>query len=419
MIKFFLSFLEEQNISYRITNGYEEIEKKSIDHSDYDILFTKNEFNNIDSIILKFALANNLKIVQMYHQGQYAKNFFLFDPKTLLLLNLDLYGQLSRHNISILDEREVFNKKLRYKGLAILEPEQEFIQYLIKKIDKGVISLEAFEKLRNLFTDEEKKCVAYLKLFFKDSYQQLSQILKSSDYDNFQKKNKEFKSDFLNNKKTAKESFFSKGTRVIGRIISPTGITIAFLGPDGSGKSTIIDGLIKKHLPFRRDDYFHLKPILKNNQSNEVVVADPHAKKPYSPLKSYGKLGYFIYQYNIGWLKNILLLKRKSSLIIFDRYFDDLLVDSKRYRYGGNNSIANLMKYFIPRPSLYFVLTADGNIIHGRKQEVSKDELTRQLKGYSNLEDGKRYVGIDVSKSPNEIIDEIYEILMLKMNERY
>ena len=76
MIKLFLSFLEEQNISYRITNGYEEIEKNSNDHSDYDILFTKNEFNNIDITILKFSLAINLKIVQMYHQGQYAKNFF-------------------------------------------------------------------------------------------------------------------------------------------------------------------------------------------------------------------------------------------------------------------------------------------------------------------------------------------------------
>ena len=106
-------------------------------------------------------------------------------------------------------------------------------------------------------------------------------------------------------------------------------MTICFLGPDGSGKSTIIEQLLTQELPFDEKEYFHLKPIKKSSTENNAMVADPHKYPPYSKMKSYVKLFYFIYQYNLGWLKNILPLKIKSSLVIFDRYFDDMLADNR------------------------------------------------------------------------------------------
>ena len=40
---------------------------------------------------------------------------------------------------------------------------------------------------------------------------------------------------------------------------------ICFLGPDGSGKSTIIEKLLIQELPFKNKEYFHLKPIKKKS----------------------------------------------------------------------------------------------------------------------------------------------------------
>ena len=121
----------------------------------------------------------------------------------------------------------------------------------------------------------------------------------------------------------------------------------------------------------------------------------------------------------MGWLKHIVRLKIKSSLVIFDRYYDDVLADNKRYRYGGSKTIAKCIRYFIPKPKLYFILTTHANIIHKRKQEVPLQELQRQIKAYRNLADNKRYFNIDVSKTPEEIVLEITKIIMQKMNERY
>ncbi|MEE9326115.1 MAG: hypothetical protein V3U71_02390 [Cocleimonas sp.] len=198
------------------------------------------------------------------------------------------------------------------------------------------------------------------------------------------------------------------------------GLAISFLGPDGSGKSTIIEELISNQLPFRRHDYFHLKPIIKKESATiNTIVEDPHKFPVYSRLKSALKLLYFIGQYNIGWLLYVTPLKFKASLVIFDRYYDDMLVDYRRYRYGGSIALAKTVRVIIPRPELYFILVADPQVIYTRKQEVSFEELKRQIKKYEQLADNKRYFLINVDRSPREISAEIKSIILEKVSERY
>ena len=210
--------------------------------------------------------------------------------------------------------------------------------------------------------------------------------------------------------------FWVKNSSMRNKNLRVKGISIAFLGPDGSGKSTIISGLLDKDLPFERSDYFHLKPFKQKEGIVNPVVQDPHKNAPYGVLKSYFKLLVFIVQYNYGWVKNINPLLGKSSLIIFDRYYDDLLVDFRRYRYGGSLKIAKWVSNLIPKPDLCFILTAESDIIYQRKQEVSLEELKRQIMGYRTLIDGERYIDIDVSRSPNEIVSQIRMIIQKKMN---
>ena len=193
---------------------------------------------------------------------------------------------------------------------------------------------------------------------------------------------------------------------------------ISFLGPDGSGKSTIIEKIKQTNL-FSEYYYFHLKPLTdKNLDCNVDIVTDPHAKPIYSKSKSFVKLIYLTIQYNWGWLKNILRLNNKTTLIIFDRYFDDLIVDHKRYRYGGSIVFARFIRLFIPKPEIYFILTAGAEILFERKREVSLDELKRQLKEYKKLVDNKRYFEIDVNRTLDDIIKDIIKLIKINKDSK-
>lgn len=194
------------------------------------------------------------------------------------------------------------------------------------------------------------------------------------------------------------------------RLLSKS-IEISFLGPDGSGKSTIIELLKKEELIFKDIRYFHLKPRLLGAKGDGKPVVNPHGKAPYRGVLSYLKLIHFILDYIFGYVVKILSLKLKSSLIIFDRYYDDILVDPLRFRYGGSLKLSKFMRNFIPKPDIYFVLTTDPKIIFERKQEVAFDELKRQIEVYNSFVDNKKYFKIDVSQTPERIVDDIIDIL--------
>ncbi|MFK7780479.1 MAG: hypothetical protein QM490_05095, partial [Candidatus Gracilibacteria bacterium] len=345
MIFRLFNFFKNNNIAFCIINGYKDILEQIDTESDIDILLKLESFSHIEDILKKFCIEENLKIVQALHHDLWAKNIFLFNPIDGQYLNLDLYGELSRKEKVFFEEIDIFNTLGVYEGIPILSSEKEFINYLIKKLDKDDLSKENFMHLKSLYIRDELKCTEHLTKLFPQKYKLLVDAFKNDSFQLIKQTRDEIVLDFYNNIKVNKKRSLLNLKRTIKRVIKPTGLTISFLGPDGSGKSTIIDTLLEKRLPFRRDDYFHLKPVITKKVSlQDEMVTDPHKHVPYSPPKSYIKLLYFLYQYNVGWLKNISNIKIKSSLIIFDRYFDDMLVDYKRYRYGGSLKVAKFAR---------------------------------------------------------------------------
>jgi len=417
MIFNLFKYLKESNIPFALTNGYKDVVSQKDTQADIDMIFKKKDFKSIKIILQGFCKINNLQLVQVLHHDLYAKNIFLFNPNDMTFLNLDIYADFSRKNLSFFSEEAIFNTLKSYQNIPIVSAEKEFIAYLYKKIDKNDLSLENFNHLYELYK-QEKLCEKELENFFPKTFSIIKESFILDKIEIILNNRKKLLEDINRLKFISLNTKFKNLLRTIKRILNPTGITVSFLGPDGSGKSTVINNILKARLPFRRDDYFHTKPIVVNNLE-QTVQSEPHKHKVYSPIKSYMKIIYFIFQYNQGWIKNILPLKIKSSFIIFDRYFDDILVDQKRYRYGGDIKFLKFARFLIPIPELYFILTTDPEIIFERKKEVEFNELKRQVKEYKELAISDKYYNIDVSKTPDEIASEIIKIIMNRMSKRY
>jgi thymidylate kinase len=184
-------------------------------------------------------------------------------------------------------------------------------------------------------------------------------------------------------------------------------LKIVILGPDGAGKSSVIYRLMEKlSLKDHAVKMRHLKPRLVFPQRGEqgTIVVNPHGKPPRSALASVAKIFVWLME---EWYVN-LFQDNNKTLLICDRYYHDLLVDSKRYRYGGPRWTAKLVGTLMPRPELWVLLDAPTEVLQARKREVAPDECVRQRQAYLVFVRSRRnHVIIDASQSLNKVIADV------------
>lgn len=186
-------------------------------------------------------------------------------------------------------------------------------------------------------------------------------------------------------------------------------MVIVFLGADGSGKTTIIRHFLNKiNGDWSEIKYVHFRPsyILKTNTDNGQVT-NPHGGKQPGFIFSMIKLLYFVLEYNYAfWF----FYRKPGQLVLFDRYYYDVLADPKRVKCSSPQWILTIIKRFIPKPDLVFYLHAPVDEIYKRKKEIDKNELSKILFSYLNLVEKYKFYKIRTDDSVQNSLDQILKI---------
>lgn len=414
----YFTLLNKTAIPYAITGRTENYPEDI--HSDIDIIIPKNRIKDFFEFMCELKNENINWIQTISHEaGAYYCVITLATNTKHFIIKPDVCSDYIRNGSLFLQASYLLsNRVLNPKGFYVLAPEKEFIYYLLKKVDKGNVNKEQFQHLLDQWKENPTACLAASTPFFYQSNQfLLQQIFENATETLFTISCSVLKKDLHQNLSFSGLQFFARINNRIKRVCQPTGLVVAFMGPDGSGKTTIING-IKATLTeaFRQHKQYHLFP----KEGNAAApTTDPHNQIARGYIGSIAKLIYFLGLYVIGYWAKIYPLKIKSTFVIFDRYYHDILVDPKRYRHGAGKNWTKLIGFFVPKPDVWILLDVPANVIQQRKAEVTPEECARQVMAYRQLfENLNNAFIINANQTPEKVIYDTEEVLITYLKNR-
>lgn len=430
-ISIFFSNLDNMKIDYFVFGEYQSL-PYSTNGSDIDIIVTQNDAHTLIKTIAEITQKYNVVLASMY-----------CNSKVLMLrmitadwgLQLDvLIGGLFYRNKEYYPLTTLQKHVIRHNGIRVLEYNfSNYVGFFKEIIHNGY----AKHKYLNAFwlAKENKKEDVRHDIESVYSTKVWETIEMSTSREELNQKGKIIQRVIL----------YSLGKQVwwqsIGyyaqrmkRLLQPKpGYVVVVEGTDGSGKSTVIDTLT----PWLNDCfhntvvYNHLRPHMlpdiavvlgKRKSDMKVDVVDnPHAGKESGFIGSLMRWMYYLHDYTWGYLYKVFLkIKVRSYLYIFDRYYYDYYIDSKRSLTSLPRWILRFGELFVPKPDVILCLGGEPEKIYARKPETSLEEVARQteeLKRFASRRNNA--VWIDTTQPIENSVRDAKSAILNMMSTRF
>lgn len=213
---------------------------------------------------------------------------------------------------------------------------------------------------------------------------------------------------------------------------SRTGFSVGFTGPDGSGKTTVIDRTIERlgAVFATAHEYYHFRPALFGNLGDVAHSAglkkevdrnysDPHRGGKTGTASSLARLGYYSIDYVLGYFAKVKSKTRITRLVIFDRYFTDIICDSRRSRIYLSPKFLNLWRrLFIPSLDYNILLTASADTILARKRELDEAGIRAINERIDFLAPKRGYLKVLNESTPDEAVTEILNHIFAEQHRK-
>jgi thymidylate kinase len=418
-----------EDFNYAVLRGYEELPNQFSSH-DIDILMTREEFERFKEPLLAVILEAGFKILMLNSDEQDKVMVLLAraEKSSLEHVCLDIFFDFSLYGNRYLDASGVLGRRTFNGQVFHVALEDEF---LAKYLYMRLLGCEYPQKYGAVLQRVQAQCAdsvdVHLSYIFGENLTidivdarsglELRRLLSRCNA----------KRHLLRHLICRIKFMFSA---VVG-LINHKGITIGFSGPDGVGKTTVLERLISQlKEPVGRVELFHFRPTLVPrlaevgrkcgvNKEVDCNYDNPHRGAKTGVVSSLIRLAYYIFDYNLGYLKLVKPTLFRRGVVIFDRYYTDVATDSKRSRIHLNYKWVFFLRRLVPRLDYNFLVVADPGAIRKRKQELTSDQIKEILAKIEYIAGAKHYTVIENIGTAEEAVSKILNHVLDKQHKKY
>ena len=370
----FFAELERRQIAYVVLHSYEQLRWQA-GASDIDYAVANADFRKIPGILAMVARQTGWVVAQSFSHHVFGQYAVLVDPGNPTdYLKLDACSHYAPSPWLFVRDEILLAGRRPYETLFVPAPGSEFIYLIAKVISNSNATYKYLGRLRQL--------VAVDPLGVQERFRAVFRNIRQPAGEWFVDPAQLAELRVLARRRAGLELVVADLRRRVERVLRPPGFQIAVLGPDGVGKSTLLHNLDQTLGPcFTRRRIYKFRPDVFNTIKPETQPR-PHARTPRGRILSWAKMFYYAADWWLGFLVRLLPEKSRGVLLLFDRDFNDVVVDRRRYLVRGVRNLARVLRRALPQADATFILTADPEAVHARKPELSLAELRRQLAAY-------------------------------------
>ena len=410
--------LLNQNSQYAVLRNYSGLPGNNPSR-DIDILIEKVEFLRLEKQIVEVIEKNYFYIITLYKSEKIVTYVCAsVSGGKADLVQFDFFFNTSIFGFLILDPKDVLSSRIFNKSIYHVSEEYEFLdKYLqLKFLNKPYP--HKYRELSAKMRESAQLPIILQKLLRKSSIEEI-EIMSV-----FWLRVRLFRH-FITKKPLSQISLlYHFGGCYIQNIVKYKGFSIGFTGPDGSGKTTVINLIIEElGVIYSAIKLIHFRPgIIPNlgevahkvNLKSEVDsdFSNPHRGGKTGNINSMIRLLYLSLDYVFGYFFKVRSNLQNRSIVIFDRYYTDVIADSPRTRIHLKSNLLYLYgQLVIPQLDYNILLTADAETILSRKQELTPDGIKNINTNLHFLAKKKGYLLVKNNGTQDEAVQEILTLI--------